>query len=504
MPPTATAPGSRRPCEKRLAAFDRAREGDGARASGGPLARALRRCGEPALLRRRRRRPALRADPEWNTRAHRAGVRRDERRTHAAVPGGLGRRRRAGGRRVDRYGFLRPSGSRARRQRRVVGRDLAIRGTAAPARPQRRARRRSRPRPRHGDDAFRRVARRTRAGGGHGRRRCAPVPHADRHRRVRASRGGRVARSARASRRGRRSPARAGRALRDHDAEPSDRRSGPRHAARDQGVPRDAGRRRQEHRLRRLRRGRVARPRPRRRRGRTAAVIYRKGEHEPLAGRAWDERLARYAIADVVDDVIAAGPSEEKGVYANGIYEGAAGEVYALRVLGREVDWPLGPGDGPGYADGELGIALVAGDVERFRAAAPDAIANEWIELLYGAGGALVGARLLGLDDIAREAIRRLWSTWSFDSKLRACIWTQHVPGGKVGQSIGFAHGFAGNVFALLKAAPLQSRDHQTELMHRLIEALHRTALSERKVLNWPPEVGDKPSKLRVQWCHGA
>ena len=228
-------------------------------------------------------------------------------------------------------------------------------------------------------------------------------------------------------------------------------------------------------------------------------MIYRKAEHEALAGRAWDERLVRYAIADIADDAIAAGPLEE-----NGIYAGTAGAVYALRVLGRETEWPLGPGDGAGYADGELGIALVAGDVQRFRAAAPEAIANEWIELLYGAAGALVGARLLGLDDVAQEAIRRLWSTWSFDSKLRACIWTQRVPGGSVGQSLGFAHGFAGNVFALLKAAPLQSREHQTELMHRVIETLHRTALPERKLLNWPPKVGDKPSKLRVQWCHGA
>ena len=233
-------------------------------------------------------------------------------------------------------------------------------------------------------------------------------------------------------------------------------------------------------------------------------MIYRKAEHEALAGRAWDERLVRYAIADIADDAIAAGPPDEQKPFSSGIYEGAAGELYALRLLGRDVDWTLGPGDGPGYADGELGIALVAGDVNRFRAAAPEAIANDWIELLYGAAGALVGARLLGLDDVARDAIQRLWSAWTFDSKLRACIWTQHVPTGRVGQSLGMAHGFAGNVFALLKAAPLQSKEHQTELMHRIIETLHRTALPERKLLNWPPEVGDKSSKLRVQWCHGA
>lgn len=228
-------------------------------------------------------------------------------------------------------------------------------------------------------------------------------------------------------------------------------------------------------------------------------MIYRKAEHQALAGGGWDERLARYAIADIVDDVSAAGPPDE-----NGIYAGAAGETYALRMLGRDVDWPLGPGDGAGYVDGELGIALVARDADRFRAAVGQCIADDWIELLYGAAGALVGARLLGLDDVAREAVRRLWSTWSFDPKLRACIWTQRVHGGRIGQSLGFAHGFAGNVFALLKAAPLQSREHQTELMHRVIETLHRTALPERKLLNWPPEPGAPSSQLRVQWCHGA
>ena len=63
-------------------------------------------------------------------------------------------------------------------------------------------------------------------------------------------------------------------------------------------------------------------------------MIYRKAEHEALAGAAWDERLARYAIANVVDDALAAGPSEEKGIYANGIYEGAAGEVLTLGTTG--------------------------------------------------------------------------------------------------------------------------------------------------------------------------
>jgi Lanthionine synthetase C-like protein len=227
-------------------------------------------------------------------------------------------------------------------------------------------------------------------------------------------------------------------------------------------------------------------------------VIVNSRRHEPLAGRPWDERRARYAIADIVDETIAAGPPEEAGVYA-----GVAGEVYALRALGKEVDWPIGAGDGPSFADGEVGIALVTADRERLRAAAPGCIADAWNELLFGAGGALVAARLLGEDDIARKAIGRLWSTWSFDSKVRACIWTQAYDN-RSERMLGFAHGLAGNAYALLRAAPLQSREHQAELLHRVVETLERTLLRKGNLVNWPPGINSRRGEIRVQWCHGA
>ena len=156
-----------------------------------------------------------------------------------------------------------------------------------------------------------------------------------------------------------------------------------------------------------------------------------------------------------------------------------------------------------GYADGEVGIALATRDVARFRAAAAACIDDPWNELLYGVGGALVAARLLDEDDIARTAISRLWSTWSFDSKLRACIWTQEYKG-KRSNNLGFAHGLVGNVYALLRAASLQSREHQTELMHRVVETLEHTAL-----LRATSSTGCRgrialPDSIRVQWCHGA
>ena len=227
-------------------------------------------------------------------------------------------------------------------------------------------------------------------------------------------------------------------------------------------------------------------------------MIFRPTEHVPLSGGPWDERLARYAIADIVDETVAAGPPGEAGVYA-----GVAGELYALGVLGHDVDWEPDEGDGPGFADGEVGIALASRDGARFRAAAAACIADPWNELLYGAGGALVAARLLGDDDVARDAVERLWSTWTFDSNIRACIWTEEFDG-KREQFLGFAHGVAGNAYALLRAAPLQSREHQTELIQRTLETLERTALHDGKLVNWLPTPDSPADSIRVQWCHGA
>jgi Lanthionine synthetase C-like protein len=227
-------------------------------------------------------------------------------------------------------------------------------------------------------------------------------------------------------------------------------------------------------------------------------MIFNRKRHEPLSAARWNERLAGYAIAEIVDETIAAGPPDEAGIYA-----GVAGELYALRALDKDVDWAVGLGEGPGFVDGEVGIALVTGDRDRFRAAAPACIEDPWNELLFGAAGALVAARLLGEDDVAREAIARLWATWSFDSKVRACIWTQEFDGRR-GQQLGFAHGLAGNAYALLRAASLQSPQHQAELLHRIVETLERTALRKGDLVNWPPAIDSRANEIRVQWCHGA
>lgn len=232
-------------------------------------------------------------------------------------------------------------------------------------------------------------------------------------------------------------------------------------------------------------------------------MIFNPERHEPITSTPWSERLARFAIRDIVDEAVEAGPPDEADEYGAGLYEGRAGERYALGLLGTEVDWSPVPGNGAGFAEGEVGIALAGGDHARFRASAPACIDDPWNELLFGAAGALVAALLLGDDEIARAAIGRLWSGWSFDSKVRACVWTQRWDDHSR-QFLGFAHGLAGNAYALLRAARLQSLDHQAELIQRVVEALERTALWEGDLVNWLPTVGAAPEEIRVQWCHGA
>jgi hypothetical protein len=231
-------------------------------------------------------------------------------------------------------------------------------------------------------------------------------------------------------------------------------------------------------------------------------VIFNPERHEPITSTPWSERVARFAIRDIVDEVVTAGPPEE-GEFAATVYEGVAGELYALRSLGTEIDWPVRPGKGAGLLDGEVGVALVARDGERFRAAAQEAIDDPWNDLFFGAAGVLVAARLLGEDDIARAAIGRLWSTWSFDSKARICLWTQKWDD-RSEQFLGFGHGLVGNAYALLSSIRLQGLAHQGELLQRVVEALERTAIRDGQLVNWLPTIGSDGIDVRVQFCHGS
>jgi Lanthionine synthetase C-like protein len=256
-------------------------------------------------------------------------------------------------------------------------------------------------------------------------------------------------------------------------------------------------------------------------------ALFDENAHEPLRGGSWDARVARRTIDDIVHDSLASfdgngWPRHPRDEHAGGgIYGGSAGVAYALQSLGAPT--PVGAEDviaaaeGDSFIKGRLGAALVAWRLERstevaarMEDAARTVIASGENELCWGAAGAAVAATLLFEDTrderwaaVAGDAVRRLWSTWAFDRDVRACVWTQRR-GEETRKFLGAAHGVAGNVHALLRAAVLQSPEHQRELLERTVETLRRTAVEDRGAANWPARTDAPDPRPRVQWCHGA
>jgi hypothetical protein len=221
-----------------------------------------------------------------------------------------------------------------------------------------------------------------------------------------------------------------------------------------------------------------------------------------------------------------------------GLWAGAAGVLWALADLRRsEIGSPsfdlAGTADRlhagylarvdeenpavPGLWMGEAGILLVAD------ALAPDAArrerllecvlanaANETLELMWGAPGTMIAARVMldRTDDERwarawRESADELWNAWERESG----VWKQQLYG-HVAPYLGPAHGFAGNVAALADGGSLLDDERRDELARRATATLAEHAVLEDGRANWPPHAGDASldhrTGIRVQWCHGA
>jgi lantibiotic modifying enzyme len=104
------------------------------------------------------------------------------------------------------------------------------------------------------------------------------------------------------------------------------------------------------------------------------------------------------------------------------------------------------------------------------------------------------------------ENVEQLWDTWLPSSHADCYLWTQDLYGSVV-QLLGAGHGFAGNVYPLLRGAGLLPADRREKLYQRCLQALRVTALTDDDRVNWPPGVGpSRPGRtaVLVQWCHGA
>jgi Lanthionine synthetase C-like protein len=281
-------------------------------------------------------------------------------------------------------------------------------------------------------------------------------------------------------------------------------------------------------------------------------LLFEPGRHEPLLDSKWDTDQAHEAIRAIVADLEStlgsgiAWPAhplddpDDPNAEHKTLYLGAAGTLWAmwyleragavkLRVKPSDLIGPIyqsylaKPDTGevvPSYYLGEAGILLVlwrltqsSTAADRLRVVIEANILNPTNEALWAAPGTMVGAWHMlqwtgerRWHDLFLENVEQLWRTWLPSGNAPCHLWTQDLYG-RIVQLIGAGHGFAGNVYPLLRGATLLT-DEQRELLYdRCVETLRATAEFEDDGVNWPPSVGPSrpgPAKVLMQWCHGA
>jgi hypothetical protein len=282
------------------------------------------------------------------------------------------------------------------------------------------------------------------------------------------------------------------------------------------------------------------------------SLLFHLERHEALQAPAWDEALARAALQAVVEGCEADGrpdgtwdvhPRDEAGDTPEGgfkgMYLGGAGQLWALwwlrqhghaslahdpaaRVDALARAWERSPGseDLPSWFLGESALRFVQWRLTGAPAAAERVLAvaagnrhHPSQEALWGAPGTMLGPwhlwRLAG-DARAADEVRAnaaaLCSGLHRHADGGCALWTQSMSGREV-VYLGAGHGFAGNLHALLQAAPLLSDDERRHAQSLAIDTLTRTARRDGDAANWPPGLyTPRPGgpQMLMQWCHGA
>lgn len=274
--------------------------------------------------------------------------------------------------------------------------------------------------------------------------------------------------------------------------------------------------------------------------------LFDPDHHEALVTKPWDAGLAQGAVREIANCAVDAArgglwpmhPLDAEGEAAKpacGLYLGAAGVLWALRHLASQgaiadgerfsrwiADLPASYRKSPdtssvvpSYFLGETGVLLLALRAQPTEALADELFAcverntnNPALEALWGAPGTMIAA-VFAYELTGEERWRSLYlanvaglmRNWRWHERERCDLWTQDLYGRK-SCLFGAAHGFAGNVFSLLRGAALLSAATHAELLVRALHTLRATAQLDAGLANWPPASDD--AKRLVQWCHGA
>ncbi|MGE5217268.1 MAG: lanthionine synthetase C family protein [Chloroflexota bacterium] len=277
--------------------------------------------------------------------------------------------------------------------------------------------------------------------------------------------------------------------------------------------------------------------------------MYEEKRHERLIEAEWDEARAHQAIDQIVQDAHAHfDPQKLWPIHPldqindnirepfKMLYFGAAGVIWALHYLNEigatklkrdysrvltelaaknRIDLKLSAPDRFSYLMGDVGILLVqwrlfpgdalAGAI--FRTVAANAN-NSARELMWGAPGTMLAA-LFMYESTAEphwkeaylHSAQNLLDTWKKNPALDCFVWTQNLYG-QINLYLGAVHGFAANVFTLLKGRPFLDSRTIGLIESRAAQTLARTATADQKYANWAPVLGG--TRHLVQFCHGA
>ncbi|HEU4612979.1 MAG TPA: LanC-like protein, partial [Kofleriaceae bacterium] len=275
-------------------------------------------------------------------------------------------------------------------------------------------------------------------------------------------------------------------------------------------------------------------------------MLWDPDRHEPLIDQRWDEEVARDGIRALAADAEAAfdeatlwpmhtlDDPTSNGVPWTSLYCGASGVAWALDQLQRRGaitaarDWrakarrfvdiyvaaPETGEPAPSLMVGEVGVRAVADvDHDRLYELIESNIEHESLEMLWGGPGTMLPALFLfertgearWRDLFVRNA-EHLLRTFEYHDDFDVWLWTQNLYGERV-RLTGAGHGFAGNVFSLLRGAALLSDEQHSVVVQRAAHTLRSIAIRDGALANWLPHVGTPRQgreKILVQWCHGA
>ena len=288
-------------------------------------------------------------------------------------------------------------------------------------------------------------------------------------------------------------------------------------------------------------------------------MLFDPARHEPLCATPWSDAAARAAIATIVGDICRqfdpdtlwpSHPRErepgEAAVPQPMLYNGAAGVVWALQRLQEQgaatVDLDLAAiaagldehsrhyiaaneSEPASYFLGHSGVLLLQWKYQRSPAIADELLAlvegnlhNKALEALWGSPGTLVAALHMfeathepRWQALLRRGVDLLWQQMTparhtTQPQREVWVWVQDLYQ-RIFCHMGAGHGFAGNLFPVIRGARWLDPGVVAAFEARAVDALEVSAIREPGLVHWDPyfdpATTGRPPKPLVQDCHG-